>query len=130
MGTDLGGFLSILGAAIDGDLMGWSMGGTPTAQQGGALGPLGNGISGSHNKYECDASPTRPDLYESGNDYQTVTKQFQQMIDATSENVTLDDLTAFRVQRFDTQVANNPYFFNGPFTGVLVQPAAYTFLFR
>merc|ERR1739843_19935 len=24
----------------------------------------------------------------------------------------------------------NPYFFNGPFTGVLVQPAAYTFIYR
>lgn len=23
-----------------------------------------------------------------------------------------------------------PYFFNGPFTGVLVQPAAYTFIYR
>lgn len=25
---------------------------------------------------------------------------------------------------------NNPYFFNGPFSGVLVQPAAYTFIYR
>ena len=39
--------------------------------------------------------------------------------------VTLDSLTAFRSQRFDDQIAQNPYFFNGPFTGVLVQPAAY-----
>lgn len=45
-------------------------------------------------------------------------------------NVTMDTLTAFRSSRFDTQVANNPYFFNGPFTGVLVQPAAYTFIYR
>lgn len=28
------------------------------------------------------------------------------------------------------QIANNPYFFNGPFAGVAVQPAAYTFIFR
>jgi len=26
--------------------------------------------------------------------------------------------------------SNNPYFFNGPFTGVAVQPAAYTFIYR
>lgn len=38
--------------------------------------------------------------------------------------VTMDSLTDFRSTRFDTQIANNPYFFNGPFTGVLVQPAA------
>lgn len=44
--------------------------------------------------------------------------------------ITLDSLTEFRSKRFDTQIANNPYFFNGPFTGVLVQPAAYTFIYR
>ena len=27
-------------------------------------------------------------------------------------------------------INNNPYFFNGPFSGVLVQPAAYTFTYR
>lgn len=49
MGPLLAGFLSILGAAIDGDLQAWSMGGTPTIAQGGATGPLGNGLIGSHN---------------------------------------------------------------------------------
>lgn len=44
--------------------------------------------------------------------------------------VTLDSLTSFRSKRFDEQVSSNPYFFNGPFTGVLVQPAAYTFIYR
>jgi hypothetical protein len=44
--------------------------------------------------------------------------------------VTLQSLTQFRSKRFDTQIANNPDFFNGPFTGVLVQPAAYTFIYR
>lgn len=94
-------------------------------------GILGNGLIGSHNKYESDASPTRPDLYQSGNDYKTVTQQFQELIDySPGGEVTLDSLTSFRAHRFDTQIANNPYFFNGPFTGVAVQPAAYTFIFR
>lgn len=44
--------------------------------------------------------------------------------------IDLNSLTAFRSQRFDDQVSSNPYFFNGPFTGVLVQPAAYTFIYR
>lgn len=131
MGPILAAFLSALGGALDGDLLNWSIGGTPSLAQGGLTGMLGNGLSGSHNKYESDASPTRPDLYEAGNNYKTVTAQFQQLIDASpGGEVTLDSLTAFRSQRFDTQIKNNPDFFNGPFTGVLVQPAAYTFIFR
>lgn len=42
----------------------------------------------------------------------------------------LSVLTPFRASRFQQSIANNPYFFNGPFTGVLVQPAAYTFVYR
>lgn len=74
----------------------------------------------------------RPDLYESGNNYKVVISQFQQLIDMSQNSgfVDLNTLTKFRSQRFDDQIANNPYFFNGPFTGVLVQPAAYTFIYR
>lgn len=42
----------------------------------------------------------------------------------------MESLTAFRSQRVDAQKSSNPYFFNGPFSGVLVQPAAYTFIYR
>jgi hypothetical protein len=129
MGPGLGAFLSVYGAVIDGSGLAWSIGGTPTAAQAGLL-PGGNGISGSHNKYEGDASPTRPDLYEAGNDYKTVASQFQEMIDFSPGSITMESLTSFRSKRFDTQIANNPYFFNGPFTGVAVQPAAYTFIYR
>lgn len=131
MGPNLALFLSALGGAIDGDILNWSMGGTPSLAQGGATGILGNGLIGSHNKYEGDASPTRADLYEAGNNWKTVTAQFQDLINHSPGGVvTLDSLTAFRSDRFDTQIKNNPYFFNGPFTGVLVQPAAYTFIYR
>lgn len=107
------------------------MGGTPTVAQGGLTGPLGNGLIGSHNKYESDASPTRPDLYEAGNDYITQSSQFQDLINHCPNGyVDLDCLTDFRSYRFDQQIQNNPYFFNGPFAGVAVQPAAYTFIFR
>lgn len=131
MGPLLATFLSALGGALDGDLLNWSIGGTPSVAQGGVTGALGNGLSGSHNKYEGDASPTRPDLYEAGNNYMTVASQFQELIDySPGGQVTLDSLTSFRSHRFDTQIANNPNFFNGPFSGVLVQPAAYTFIYR
>jgi hypothetical protein len=131
MGPNLALFLSVYGGAIDGDVLSWSMGGKPSLAQGGATGILGNGLIGSHNKYESDASPTRPDLYEAGNNWMTVSKQFQDLIDySPGGEVTIDSLTAFRSHRFDQQIANNPYFFNGPFAGVLVQPAAYTFIYR
>lgn len=66
MGTDLGTFLAVYGAVFDGDLTSWSIGGPPTAGLLSSVGLLGapQGISGSHNKYESDVSPTRPDLYE------------------------------------------------------------------
>jgi hypothetical protein len=151
MGANLALFLSALGGAIDGDVLSWSMGGTPSLAQGGPTGILGHGLVGSHNKYvsvirsECetntdsvptslqegDGSPTRPDLYQAGNDYMTVVEQFQEMIDQSpGGEVTLDSLAAFRSYRFDKQIATNPSFFYGPFSGVLVTPAAYTFIYR
>jgi len=42
----------------------------------------------------------------------------------------LTSLTPFRAKRFQQSIANNKNFFNGPFSGVLVQPAAYTFIYR
>lgn len=132
MGTDLAEFLSELGALIDsGDLSSWSIGGTPPPGVGSAAAQKGNGLIGSHNKYENDVSPTRPDLYETGNNYITQADQFQDLINASPGGVvTLDSLTSYRSQRFARQVAENPYFFNGPFPGLLVQPAAFTFIYR
>ncbi|KAF1940554.1 hypothetical protein EJ02DRAFT_455963 [Clathrospora elynae] len=131
MGPILATFLSALGGALDGDLVSWSIGGKPSLAQGGITGILGNGLTGSHNKYEADASPTRPDLYQAGNDYKTVTAQFQELINySPGGQVTMESLTSFRSHRFETQKATNSYFFNGPFTGVAVQPAAYTFIYR
>ncbi|EME38257.1 hypothetical protein DOTSEDRAFT_75727 [Dothistroma septosporum NZE10] len=132
MGPTLAAFLAVLGAEIDGSGAAWSIGGPPTAAVGG-LAPLGrgNGLIGSHNKYESDVSPCKPDLYEYGNNYKTLTSQFQELINVSPGGfVTLDSLTQHRSNRFDSSIAKNPYFFNGPFTGVLVQPAAYTFIFR
>ena len=102
MGPLLASFLAVLGATIDGDGTSWSIGGTPGAGIGGPLASQGNGISGSHNKYESDASPTRPDLYQADNDYKTMASQFQEMIDMSPGGaVDLNSLTAFRSKRFE-----------------------------
>ena len=75
-----------------------------------------------HNKYENDVSPTRPDLYELGNNFRTQATQFQDLINASPGGVvTINSLTSYRSQRFDRQIANNPQFFNAPFPGLLVQ---------
>ncbi|KAG4425993.1 hypothetical protein IFR04_000937 [Cadophora malorum] len=136
MSADLSGFLTVLGGTIDGDGLTWSIGGPSKANSGissGGLLGVPQGISGSHNKYESDASPSRGDLYLDGNDFTLQMDQYQQLYDAGQANGDVYDLpllTDFRSQRFDHSVQNNPYFFNGPFTGVLVQPAAYTFIYR
>lgn len=132
MGLDLGLFLSTYGALVDGDLTSWSIGG-PTSLISSIAG-LGTpqGISGSHNKYESDSSPTRGDLYQYGNDYKVQVSQFQALYDLgkAANSYDLDVLTQHRVNRFQQSISENPYFFYGPFSGVIVSPAAYTFIFR
>jgi hypothetical protein len=138
MGIDLATFLSTYGAIMDGDLTSWSIGGPPP---GGLLSGTGllsapRGISYSHNKYESDASPSRGDLYQYGNDYLVQLSQFealyakQSAVSNSQANYDLSVLTDFRVERFQESISQNPYFFNGPFSGVAVQPAAYTFIYR
>lgn len=150
MSADLSGFLTVLGGALDGDGLSWSIGGPVDSalELGGLLGKP-QGISGfvflyphscsqltplrSHNKYESDASPTRGDLYLNGNDYKLQMDQWQDLYargQANGDNYTLDVLNEFRSARFDHSIQNNPYFFNGPFTGVLVAPAAFEFIYR
>lgn len=65
LGTDLSTFLAVYGAIFDGDLTSYSIGGPvfSLTNLGGFLGEP-QGLSGSHNKYEGDVSPTRGDLYE------------------------------------------------------------------
>ena len=65
VGADLASFLAVYGAIFDGDLTSYSIGG-PVASLAGLGGLLGEpqGLSGSHNKYEGDVSPTRGDLFQ------------------------------------------------------------------
>lgn len=66
-GTDLATFLAVYGAIFDGNLDSYSIGGPAPTLLGGLLDGLlstPQGLSGSHNNYESDVSPTRGDLYE------------------------------------------------------------------
>ena len=68
----------------------------------------------------------------SGNDYKVILSQFEQLysLPPGPNGYDLTVLTPFRASRFEQSIQNNPYFFNGPFSGVAVQPAAYTFIYR
>lgn len=70
----------------------------------------------------------------SGNTYKVIISQFQELFqlqpNAATANYDLSVLTPFRASRFQQSIERNPYFFNGPFSGIAVQPAAYTFIYR
>jgi len=122
MGVDLATFLAVYGAVVDGNLAGWSLQGTPHI-----------GIGGSHGNYEGDSSPIHSDLFQYGQD-QVVIPQFEKLYsmqpnDATA-NYNLQVLRDFRATRFQESIDKNPYFTFGPFTGMAVSQAAFTFIYR
>lgn len=139
MALDLGAFLAVYGTLINGNPVsltpGYSIGG-PAASTDPIAGRIGllaqpQGLSGSHNKYEADTSPTRGDLYLYGNDYVLQLPQFAQYYAALPDNVNSDTqfraLADFHAARHQDSVSRNPYFFFPPFAGILVSPAGYAF---
>lgn len=139
MSLDLGGFLAVYGTVFDGNPLsldpGYSIGGfSPDAQNilnGAGLIGTPTGLSGSHNKYESDVSPTRGDLYLEGNNYKVVLSRFIDYYNVLPRNVPSGEqytgLADFHYQRFQESKSQNPYFFYSPFAGILVSPAGYSF---
>lgn len=58
--------------------------------------------------------------------------QFQALYDLgkADDNYDLQLLTDYRYTRFHESISQNPYFFNAPFSGVIAQPAAWSFIYR
>ncbi|KAK5722834.1 hypothetical protein LTR17_014220 [Elasticomyces elasticus] len=123
MGPDLALFLSTLGATVDGTGVSWSIAGTPHT-----------GIGGSHGNYETDSSPLKSDLYQYGTNGKLVMSQFKTLYDmqpnAATANYNIDVLRDFRLKRFQESIDKNPLFVYGPFTGMAVSQAAFTFIYR
>lgn len=132
MGVDLSTFLAIYGAAVDGDGLKWSIGGPDSRVGLSDLLGKPQGISGSHNKYEGDGSPTRCDLYQCGNAVDLNMELFQQLYDSgkAEDNYDLQLLTDLRTDRVKQCKDENPYCFFAPFAGVIAQPAAWSFVYR
>ncbi|CAE6416011.1 unnamed protein product [Rhizoctonia solani] len=137
MGIEIATVLSLLGVFLDGNPLTsqWSIGGPP----GGVI-PLllsaPQGLSGSHNKYESDSSPTRWDAYMNDGDGNTMNlTYFKQLYDLQPEgdpkaNFNYDIIVANRVARFKTSVSQNPHFFYGPFSGIIASGTAHAFVTR
>ncbi|KAG8698548.1 hypothetical protein FRC09_007179 [Ceratobasidium sp. 395] len=89
-------------------------------------------MSGSHNKYEGDASATRADAYLNNGDASSLNLTFfKQLYDLQPEgspnaNFNYDVIIKHREARRQHSVSTNPHFFNGPFSGFIALPAAYS----
>ncbi|CAE7100345.1 unnamed protein product [Rhizoctonia solani] len=138
MGIDVSTVLSVIATVIDGNPLTtqWSIGGSPGGL---VLPPLlsaPQGLSGSHNKYEGDSSPTRWDAYMNNGDASTMNlTYFKQLYDLLPEgnpsaNFDREIIMENRVKRFNTSISENPNFFYGPFSGLIASPAAHIFITR
>ncbi|KAI4935087.1 uncharacterized protein J4E92_002373 [Alternaria infectoria] len=139
MGLDLSAFLAVYSAVMAGDLTSFSIGGKP--KTGGllggvtsSLGLLGEpqGLSASHNRFEVDGSPTRGDLYSTGNPISLNLDYFEQLLSMPlGENgIDIPVLTAFRLDRTKHSIATNGHYFSGPLTALALNPATYQFTYR
>ncbi|KAJ4332398.1 hypothetical protein N0V87_008394 [Didymella glomerata] len=138
MGLELSAFLSVYSGVMAGDVTSVSIGGKPkSGLLGGltsSLGLLGEpqGLGNSHNRFECDASPTRADLYKTGDPNSLNIAQFEQLL-AMPKGPNGYDITVmqtFRGARFNNSIATNGHFFSGPFTHLAVEAAAHYFTYR
>lgn len=141
MGIDLALVLGVLGVVWTGNPISldpsFSIGGNSTAVEnlldnlGGILGTP-QGIDYSHNLIESDSSPTRNDLYQTGDAWTMNFTRFQEWYDMVPAggHFTLDVMAEFAARRYNESVATNPNFYYGPFTGMIARNAGFLFITR
>ncbi|KAF2171058.1 hypothetical protein M409DRAFT_19031 [Zasmidium cellare ATCC 36951] len=141
MGIEIATILSVMGVVWTGNPLSlnpsFSIDGNDTRIENlldNVLGLLGTpqGISFSHNLIEADSSPTRDDLYVTGDPVTMNMDKFKALYEvADSEGViSMDALGGFAAKRFNESVATNPNFYFGPFTGMIARNAGYLFIGR
>ncbi|EME38607.1 hypothetical protein DOTSEDRAFT_141021, partial [Dothistroma septosporum NZE10] len=112
----------------------WSIGGPlPTDDLTGDVLTTGRGLSYSHNIYEGDSSIGRGDSYINHGDAHSLNvTRFEKVYDIAvadgTDRYTLDKFRAKFEEAQDESIANNPYYFTGAFSTVVVVPAAYNFV--
>ncbi|KAE9391260.1 hypothetical protein BT96DRAFT_1001521 [Gymnopus androsaceus JB14] len=109
MGTDLALFLGVHGVLLDRNplSLSFSIGGRPPSACFNQ-----NGLTGSHDNHEADASPTRGDLFGYGDNHDLRMSQFLELYNSASQthwSITIFPLLAsFRVRRFQSSIRSNP----------------------
>ncbi|KAM0140745.1 hypothetical protein ACHAP3_002423 [Botrytis cinerea] len=137
MGIELITVLAIMGTVGVGDPIslspGFSIGGyTPKVANvldnlDGLLGTP-RGLDGSHNWIEADSSNTRDDLYVTGDaSTMNITLFLQVANGSDSEVITMEDIGKRAADRLEVSKATNPYFYYGPYTGMIARNAGYAF---
>jgi len=136
------GFFAAFGTVITGNPVsltpGFSLGGESPASQnvlGNLVGLLGTpmGLNGSHNSLETDASMTRGDLYSNGENIALEMGLFTQLYDLGKDNAagfTIDIVGQAGNRRVEQSIAENPFFYSGPATGLIFRNGAWALITR
>lgn len=126
MGADLAAVLAAIAVLISGDIptLTWSIGGGFKSSVPGVLSNP-KGILGTHDKYEGDASIVRGDAYLNGGNVDVFQmRSWKHLYGLVGDNLNLDKASAQSNYVTQYSVQKNPYYFSGPFSG-LVAPAAH-----
>lgn len=134
-GVDLATVLGLISVLFVGNPLSlnpsYSIGGPTTGVEnlldnlGGLLGTP-EGLEHSHNIIESDASSTRSDLYQTGDAWTMNMDFFTELYESIEgDALTRDDMAAHAIRRFNHSIANNPYFWNGPVTNIMMRPVGY-----
>lgn len=134
-GVDLATVLGLISVLFVGNPLStnpsYSIGGaTPQVENlldnlGGLLGTP-EGLEHSHNIIESDASSTRDDLYQTGDAGTLNLDLFTELYESIEgDALTRDEVAEHAIRRFNHSIANNPYFWNGPVTNVMMRPVGY-----
>ncbi|TGO85194.1 hypothetical protein BPOR_0421g00020 [Botrytis porri] len=137
MGIELITVLAIMGTVGVGDPIsldpGFSIGGyTPKVANildnlDGLLGTP-RGLDRAHNWIEADSSNTRDDLYVTGDASTMNMTLFLQIANGSdSEVITMEDIGKRAADRLEVSIATNPYFYYGPYTGMIARNSGYSF---
>jgi hypothetical protein len=140
MSVELITFLAVMGVVWTGDPISldpsFSIGGKDARVQnllGNLMGTLNEpeGLDNSHNWIETDASPTRNDLFVTGDPVTMNVTLFEEMYAALVDVPDQDTAMAMLAQkRFNDSVQTNPNFYWGPFSGTISGNAGYFFALR
>lgn len=131
MGGDISAALSVFSVVMGGNIVDqtWSIGGPfPGIVPGVKLNQHPQGISYSHNNYEGDSSGTRYDAYMNKGDAHSLDMDKFTKLYESGTTYTMESVQSQYSSNQEESISQNPYYFNGPFSGLIVVPAATNFI--